>query len=113
MTRIAITGIGVVSTFGLGRETFWDNVRRGVSGTRAITEFDATTYPCRVAAAVPPVSMDDAAMVAGETNGNGNCDEAADTPIRSATRAPRCSASSPRAKRGPTPSCRSVSRMPA
>jgi 3-oxoacyl-[acyl-carrier-protein] synthase II len=72
VTRIAITGIGVVSTFGLGRETFWDNVRRGVSGTRAITEFDATTYPCRVAAAVPPVSMADAAMLAGETNGNGN-----------------------------------------
>ena len=58
MTKIAITGIGVVSTFGLGRETFWDHVRRGVSGTRAISEFDATSYPCRVAAAVPPVTID-------------------------------------------------------
>jgi 3-oxoacyl-[acyl-carrier-protein] synthase II len=61
---IAITGIGVVSTFGVGREIFWDHVRRGVSGTRAITEFDASTYPCRVAAAVPPFTF------AG--NGNGN-----------------------------------------
>jgi 3-oxoacyl-[acyl-carrier-protein] synthase II len=62
--KIAITGIGVVSTFGVGRETFWHNVSRGVSGTRAITEFDASTYPCRVAAAVPPFTI--------ESNGNGN-----------------------------------------
>jgi 3-oxoacyl-[acyl-carrier-protein] synthase II len=70
--KIAITGIGVVSTFGLGRETFWDHVSRGMSGTRAITEFDATAYPCQVAAAVPPVSFDYAQPIAGEPNGNGN-----------------------------------------
>jgi 3-oxoacyl-[acyl-carrier-protein] synthase II len=70
--RIAITGIGVVSTFGVGRDVFWQNVRRGISGTRAITEFDATTYPCRVAAAVPPVSMGDAETLNGESHGVGN-----------------------------------------
>jgi 3-oxoacyl-[acyl-carrier-protein] synthase II len=66
--RIAITGIGVVSTFGIGRETFWDHISRGVSGTRAITEFDVSTYPCRVAAAVPPFSL----PANGNGNGNGN-----------------------------------------
>jgi 3-oxoacyl-[acyl-carrier-protein] synthase II len=69
--RIAITGIGVVSTFGVGRETFWDNVAGGVSGTRAITEFDASTYPCRVAAAVPHFTLDRHADGNGN-NGNGN-----------------------------------------
>ena len=64
--RIAITGIGVVSTFGVGREVFWDAVSRGVSGTRAITEFDASTYPCRVAAAVPPVDISAAVVLDGE-----------------------------------------------
>jgi 3-oxoacyl-[acyl-carrier-protein] synthase II len=64
--RIAITGIGVVSTFGVGRRTFWDHVRRGASGTRAITEFDASTYPCQVAAAVPPVTIDAAPHLDGE-----------------------------------------------
>ena len=64
--KVAITGIGVVSTFGVGRELFWDNVSRGVSGTRAITEFDASTYPCRVAAAVPPFTF------AGNGNGHGD-----------------------------------------
>lgn len=71
--RIAITGIGVVSTFGVGRETFWDHVRRGVSGTRAITEFDASALPCRVAAAAPPVTIDQAQPLVGE-NGHGRAD---------------------------------------
>lgn len=58
--RVAITGIGVVSPYGVGRERFWTHVSRGSSATRAITEFDASGYPCRVAAPVPPVSIEDA-----------------------------------------------------
>jgi 3-oxoacyl-[acyl-carrier-protein] synthase II len=58
----------VVSTFGMGREVFWDHIRRGVSGTRAITEFDASTYPCQVAAPVPPVSMAEAVALDGEAD---------------------------------------------
>jgi len=64
--RVAISGIGVVSTFGVGREVFWDSIRRGESGTRAITEFDASSYPCRVAAAAPSVEIGDAMPLAGE-----------------------------------------------
>jgi len=90
--RIAITGIGVVSTFGVGREIYWDHIRRGVSGTRAITEFDATAYPCQVAAAVPPVSsIALQALMAdvggnGNGNGNGNGDQSYRPVRRSATR---------------------------
>ena len=61
--RVAITGIGVVSPFGVGRERFWRHVSRGCSATRAITEFDASAFPCRVAAPVPDVSIDDAVIV--------------------------------------------------
>ena len=57
--RVAITGIGAVTPFGLGRERFWTCVSRGCSATRAITDFDATAFPCQVAAPVPPVSIDD------------------------------------------------------
>ncbi len=51
--RVAITGIGVVSPFGVGREVFWDRITRGVSGTRAVTGFDTSRLPSRVAAWVP------------------------------------------------------------
>jgi 3-oxoacyl-[acyl-carrier-protein] synthase II len=57
--RVAITGIGVVSPFGVGRERFWECVRCGCSGTRAITDFDANAFSCRVAAPVGDVSIDD------------------------------------------------------
>ena len=63
---VVITGIGVVSPFGVGRERYWDHVHRGVSGSRAITQFDVSSSPCRVAAWVPPVSIDDAPAIDGD-----------------------------------------------
>ena len=51
--RVAITGIGVVSPFGVGRDVFWRQICSGASGTRAITSFDASALACRVSAAVP------------------------------------------------------------
>src|SRR5215204_5451935 len=68
--RVAISGIGVVSPYGVGRERFWTHVSRGCSGTRRITEFDASPFPCRVAAPVPPgYSIDDAPAL--ERHGGG------------------------------------------
>ncbi|MDQ3213881.1 MAG: beta-ketoacyl-[acyl-carrier-protein] synthase family protein [Acidobacteriota bacterium] len=67
--RVAITGIGVVSPYGVGRERFWQHVREGCSATRAITDFDASPYPCTVAAPVPRVTMDDAVAIDGRAAG--------------------------------------------
>jgi 3-oxoacyl-[acyl-carrier-protein] synthase II len=64
--RIAITGIGVVSAFGAGREVYWDAISRGRSGTRAITDFDASTFPCQIAAPVPAVDISHALALDGE-----------------------------------------------
>ena len=71
--RVVISGIGVVSPFGVGRDTYWHHVSRGISGCRAISEFDASSMPCRVAASVPPVSIDAAPPLDGD-NGNGHAD---------------------------------------
>src|SRR5919198_5187829 len=64
--RIVISGIGVVSPFGVGRERFWECISRGCSATRAIAEFDASDFACRVAAPVPPVTVDDVPAFDGE-----------------------------------------------
>jgi 3-oxoacyl-[acyl-carrier-protein] synthase II len=61
--RVAITGIGVVSPFGIGRERFWSCVRAGCSATRAITAFDVSNLPCGVAAPVPEVAIDAAVTI--------------------------------------------------
>jgi 3-oxoacyl-[acyl-carrier-protein] synthase II len=72
--RVAITGIGVVSPFGVGRAQFWHHTRCGCSATQAITAFDSSGFTCRVAAPVPPVTIDDAIVIEaragnGEPNG--------------------------------------------
>ena len=64
--RVVITGIGVVSPFGVGRERFWDNIRAGCSGTRAIDEFDASGFGCRVAAPATGVTIDDVPQIDGD-----------------------------------------------
>ena len=64
--RVVITGVGVVSPFGVGRERFWQHISRGCSGTRAITDFDTTGFACRVAAPVTDVTFDQAPAVEGD-----------------------------------------------
>jgi 3-oxoacyl-[acyl-carrier-protein] synthase II len=64
--RVVITGIGVVSPFGVGRERFWNHISAGCSATRAITDFDASEFGCRVAAPVPSVTIDDVPAIEGD-----------------------------------------------
>jgi 3-oxoacyl-[acyl-carrier-protein] synthase II len=71
---VVITGIGVVSPFGVGRERFWQHVSRGCSGTKAITQFDVSSYPSQVAAWVPPVSIADAPSLDGDDEQPGRAD---------------------------------------
>src|SRR4051812_12980776 len=63
---VVITGIGVVSPFGVGRERFWEHVGRGCSGTKSVTQFDVSNFPSQVAAWVPPVSIEDAPLLEGD-----------------------------------------------
>ncbi|MCJ7510568.1 MAG: beta-ketoacyl-[acyl-carrier-protein] synthase II, partial [Dehalococcoidia bacterium] len=52
MSRVVITGIGVVSPIGLTVEEFWHNLTHGVSGLGPVTAFDASPFTCRVAGEV-------------------------------------------------------------
>ncbi len=46
--RVVITGMGVVSPVGNDLETFWSNLKNGVSGISTIDAFDTTGYDCRI-----------------------------------------------------------------
>jgi 3-oxoacyl-(acyl-carrier-protein) synthase len=50
--RVAITGLGVVAPNGIGKENFWHACTSGISGIRAVTRFDASVLPSRVAGEV-------------------------------------------------------------
>ncbi|MCP4668538.1 MAG: hypothetical protein GY849_19515, partial [Deltaproteobacteria bacterium] len=52
MGDISITGIGVISPLGMGREVFWENVRKAKTGIRKITSFDTRSFTSNVAARV-------------------------------------------------------------
>jgi 3-oxoacyl-[acyl-carrier-protein] synthase II len=71
---VVITGIGVVSPYGVGREQFREHISHGCSATRAITQFDASSYPCQVAASVPPVTIEDALPLDGDDDQDGRAD---------------------------------------
>jgi len=47
-----VTGLGVVTPIGIGKETFWQNLIAGKSGVGPITHFDATAYSSQIAAEV-------------------------------------------------------------
>jgi 3-oxoacyl-[acyl-carrier-protein] synthase II len=53
MRRVAVTGVGVVAPNGIGKEAFWKACVNGQSGIRAISCFDASAHPVRIAGEVP------------------------------------------------------------
>ncbi len=50
--RVVITGIGVVSAAGLGRQDYWESLRHGLSGIGPPTRLDLDGFPARVVAEV-------------------------------------------------------------
>ena len=47
--RIVITGLGIVSSIGLGKESFWKGLVEGKSGLGTIQSFDSSAYSSRIA----------------------------------------------------------------
>jgi 3-oxoacyl-[acyl-carrier-protein] synthase II len=46
--RVVITGLGVITPVGNDIETFWSNLKNGVSGIELVQAFDTTNYDCRI-----------------------------------------------------------------
>lgn len=52
-SRVAITGLGVVTPLGSMLTAFWEALLAGQSGVRRITRFDPSGLPCQIAGEVP------------------------------------------------------------
>jgi 3-oxoacyl-[acyl-carrier-protein] synthase II len=64
--RAVVTGLGAVMPIGNDFETYWANLRNGVTGTRKIRSFDASAFEVQIAAEVvdfDPTRFMDAKMV--------------------------------------------------
>jgi 3-oxoacyl-[acyl-carrier-protein] synthase II len=46
--RVVITGLGAITPLGNDVETFWSNLKNGVSGIATIDTFDTSAYDCRI-----------------------------------------------------------------
>jgi 3-oxoacyl-[acyl-carrier-protein] synthase II len=46
--RVVITGLGLTTPLGNDLETFWSNLKNGVSGIRRIESFDVSGYDCKI-----------------------------------------------------------------
>jgi 3-oxoacyl-[acyl-carrier-protein] synthase II len=53
MRRVVITGMGLLSPYGVGVEHGWKQLLSGVSAARRVTEFEVDDLPCKIAHVIP------------------------------------------------------------
>ena len=46
--RVVITGLGAITPLGNDVETFWRNLKNGISGIHKIEAFDTAAYDCKI-----------------------------------------------------------------
>ena len=50
--RVVVTGVGLLTSVGIGTDPVWDAIRSGQNGIGPITQFDAAQFKCRIAGEV-------------------------------------------------------------
>ncbi|GLS32395.1 3-oxoacyl-[acyl-carrier-protein] synthase II [Mesorhizobium albiziae] len=53
MRRVVVTGMGLLSPFGVGVEHGWKSILSGRSAARRVTEFEVDDLPCKIAHVIP------------------------------------------------------------
>ncbi|PMQ00900.1 MAG: beta-ketoacyl-[acyl-carrier-protein] synthase II [Dictyoglomus sp. NZ13-RE01] len=56
---VVVTGVGVISPIGIGKEKFWDNLVKGRSGISYIEKFPTDDYPTKIAGEVKDFNPED------------------------------------------------------
>lgn len=59
MEKVVVTGLGVVSPIGIGKEKFFDSLKQGKSGVSRITLFDPSLHSVQIAAEVNDFNPED------------------------------------------------------
>lgn len=59
MRRVVITGIGIVSPLGIGKQAFWENLLSGKVAVQRIRAFDPSGMTSQIAGEVPPYKIGD------------------------------------------------------
>jgi len=59
ISRVVITGVGIVSPTAIGKKAFWDALISGKSGIKMLSSFDASTYPTQVAGEIQNFDSND------------------------------------------------------
>ncbi len=57
--RAVITGLGCITPIGIGKDSFWDSLIKGVSGIGHITQFDTEDFSTKIAAEVKDFDAED------------------------------------------------------
>ncbi|MEE8637930.1 MAG: beta-ketoacyl-ACP synthase II [Candidatus Margulisiibacteriota bacterium] len=52
LDRVVVTGLGVISPIGIGKDVFWENLAAGKNGIAKITHFDAAGFSSQIAGEV-------------------------------------------------------------
>jgi 3-oxoacyl-[acyl-carrier-protein] synthase II len=55
--RVVITGLGVISPIGVGREEFWKNCLLGTSGIKPVQRFDVSSYRSKLGGQLPEIDF--------------------------------------------------------
>ena len=58
MREVVVTGIGLVTPLGVGKEVNWKRLINGQSGIRKIDTFETNDLPCKIAGQIPNKSSD-------------------------------------------------------
>jgi 3-oxoacyl-[acyl-carrier-protein] synthase II len=74
--RVVVTGLGVVSSIGMGRDAFWNALLEGKSGASPVEQFDTSGLDRHVAAEVKNFRPRDF-LTAAETRRTGRCSQMA------------------------------------
>jgi 3-oxoacyl-[acyl-carrier-protein] synthase II len=57
--RVVVTGLGIVSSIGIGKEDYRNSLKAGRSGIKQITSFDTSSSACRIAGEITEFEPED------------------------------------------------------